>query len=62
MNKSAKRYMLASQKVWDDLPAWKRGVIDECVMADKWDDRVFDEYAKSTIELAESEEEIFLTE
>lgn len=58
--KMVKRYELAYQRVRNDLPVWKRIELDKSLTLKK-EDRIVDEFAKQVIQLAESNEEIFLT-
>lgn len=53
-----KRYALAEKQVWSKLPKWKRDVIIDCKTNDK-EDRVFSEYAKEIVSLAECERTVF---
>ena len=52
MNNLAYRYDLASRKLWNELPAWKREAIEEDRAAGK-DSRLIQELAQAVIELAE---------
>ncbi len=56
-----KRYALAHQKVLSTLEPWKLKAYNEDSAAKKYDSRILDEVSKATIELAESDQEIFLT-
>lgn len=53
-----KRYALAEKQVWSKLPRWKRTVIVDC-RANDTDDRVYCEYAREIISLAECEGTVF---
>ncbi len=51
------RYKEAHDKLFRELPSWKQKAIDED-LANKVESRLMDEFAKSVIELAESDKEI----
>ena len=55
-NIMASRYELAYNKLYKQLPVWKRMVVDECVSGKvNKVDRIYDELIKSVAELAESD-------
>ena len=47
----ALRYKTAYEKVFNSLPNWKQDII----RSKKYDDRVYDEFAKSVVEAAQEE-------
>lgn len=47
------RYALAEKQVWSKLPLWKQKVIVDCKATGFEKDRVYDEYVKEIISLAE---------
>jgi hypothetical protein len=49
----ADRYQMAHYQVLNDLPQWKKNVIEECIKTGK-DDRLYSEFAKAVIRIAES--------
>ena len=53
-----KRYELAERQVWSKIPKWKQDVIADC-KTNGTKDRVFDEYAKEIISLAENDKTEF---
>lgn len=60
-NSIQKRYELAFVKKLNELPHWKRAVINDCI-ANKTDDYLYDEFVKEVILLAENEsQQILLT-
>ena len=52
-SKGGKAYALAEKKVWDALPPWKKAVVVECRASKNYDDRVYTEFARAIIALAE---------
>jgi len=58
---TASRYELAFQKALSDLPEWKRKAVKEDMENKVADSRLLSEFSKRVIELAENNEEIFLT-
>lgn len=61
-NIMANRYEVAYNKIYKQLPVWKRLVVDECVK-NKTNkvDRVYDEFVHSVVELAESQHPLPMT-
>lgn len=55
------RYELASIYLLEKLPYWKREAVKEDRKTGNVNSRVMDEFAKSVVELAESDKEIFTT-
>jgi hypothetical protein len=53
-----KRYELAERMVWAKLPTWKRSTIIECKVTGVYDNRIFDEYSKEIVALAENEDTV----
>ena len=60
-NKPKHRYELASEFLLSKLPHWKREAIKEDRASGNLDSSVMEEFAKSVVELAESDKEIFTT-
>lgn len=59
--KDKQRYELATTFLLSKLPNWKRAAVKDDLVNKKFDTRVMDEFAKSVVELAESDKEIFVT-
>jgi hypothetical protein len=59
--KDGQRYELAATFLLSKLPYWKREAVKDDRKAGNLDSRVMEEFAKSVVELAESEKEIFVT-
>ncbi|NBR07563.1 MAG: hypothetical protein EBT92_17605 [Planctomycetes bacterium] len=59
--KDTQRYELAATFLLSKLPYWKREAVKEDRASGNFDSRVMEEFAKSVVELAESDKEIFVT-
>jgi hypothetical protein len=59
--KDVQRYELASTFLLSKLPHWKREAVKEDRVNKNLDSRIMQEFAKSVVELAESDKEIFTT-
>lgn len=61
-SKMGMRYELAYFKVQNDMPDWKKTIIESSDPADEYTkERLLQDFAKEVICLAESEQEILLT-
>lgn len=60
-NKPKHRYELASEFLLSKLPHWKREAVKDDRKTGNLDSRVMEEFAKSVVALAESDQEIFTT-
>lgn len=49
----ADAYAKAYKIVWDKLPPWKRNVVTECIASKNTEDRIYNEFVKAVIALAE---------
>jgi hypothetical protein len=59
--KDGQRYELASTFLLSKLPHWKREAVKEDRANKNLDSRIMQEFAKSVVALAESDQEIFTT-
>ena len=59
--KDGQRYELAATFLLSKLPHWKREAVKDDRKTGNLDSRVMEEFAKSVVELAESDKEIFTT-
>lgn len=54
---SAQRYSLASKKVLENLPKWKKHAVLEDLANNNHDSRIMSEYANEVIRVAEDDKE-----